>query len=225
MHLDDNPDYMTIWKLAHDWVNADLKGSDENTISFEIKNYIHRLLEASYRRDISVRTHQRRIFIDESYISLVIDLTHTIKFMFYLRGNKINKIYFDSLYVKRNEVLNWCINIAYLDFPPCWAPKQLTHGQTANKDSKNYRPSDENEDRIRCQAIASALWELDPAIHPQHIVTSKIMQRFGNGKQYNEDTLKSWIAEVDSLKKQRKRGPPPKIEYKIQLELVPQAKD
>lgn len=63
MHLDDNSDYMTIWKLAHNWGNADHNRSDENTISLEIKNYIHRLLEASYKREISVRTHQRRMVL------------------------------------------------------------------------------------------------------------------------------------------------------------------
>lgn len=225
MRLDENPDYETIWKLAHNWANVDPEESDANALSPEIKKYIHRLLDAVRNRDISVRNDFRRIFLDDSFITFIIDFFHFIKIRSHLRSNKSNKTYLDSLYVQRNEVLSWCINVAYLAPPACWSCPQLTNEKVISKNTKNYRPKDETEDRIRCHAIASALWELDPIIHPVHIYRSKILQRFGNAKQYNEETIKNWIAEVDPQKDQRKRGPPPKNEYKINLKLVPQPKD
>ena len=93
MHIDDNPDCSTIWKLAHNWVNADPDKSDENSLSLELRKYIHYLLEASQKGDISVRTSFRKIFIDESFISFVVDFFHILKFKSHLRSNKINKNY------------------------------------------------------------------------------------------------------------------------------------
>ena len=66
MHWDDNPDYETIWKLAHNWVNADPNESDENALSPELKKYIHRLLEAVDQRHISVRNNFPRNYCNTS---------------------------------------------------------------------------------------------------------------------------------------------------------------
>ncbi len=223
MRLDDNPDYQTIWQLAHNWENADPNESDENALSPELKKHIHRLLEASDKQEISVQTRQRRILIDDSFFALVADFVHIIKFKILLRGSKANRIYLDSLFVKRNEVIDWCTK-DYIDIPPCWAQKQLPNEQVTEKETKNYRPANETEDRIRCQAIASALWELDPDIHPVHMARSKIMQRFGNGRTYGEETIKEWIRDVDPIKN-RKKGAPPKIQYQIELIKDPQLED
>lgn len=224
MHLDENPDYETIWKLAHNWADVDPEESDENTLSPELKQYVHRLLEAVDRQDISVRNNFRKIFVDESFISFIADFFHVIKIKSHLKSNKSNKIYLDSLYVKRSEVLNWCINDARLDPPPCWAPKQLANEKLTNTNTKNYRPVNEIEDRIRCQVIAGTLWELDPTIHPNHIARSKILQRIGNGGQYEIETVTDWIAQIDPQKDYRKPGRPPKSQCKIKFEMIPQPK-
>ncbi len=221
MRLDDNPDYQTIWQLAHNWAKADPSESDESALSPELRMHIHRLLEASDRQEISVQTSQRKILIDDSFFALVADLTHIIKYKIHLRGGKVNRTYLNSLYVKRNEVIDWCTKI-YVNPPPCWTQKQLPDEQVISKEIKNYRPKDETEDRIRCQAIACALWELDSAIHPKHLARSEIMRRFGNGRQYSEDTVRNWITEVDPQKDRRKSGRPPDIPYKIDLKTDPQ---
>jgi hypothetical protein len=115
--------------------------------------------------------------------------------------------------------------VAYLEPPPCWPLKQLSDSSRNISETKKYRPANEGEDRIRCQAIASALWELDPDIHPSHLVQSTILQRFGNGREYNEETTKNWIIEVDPLKGKRKIGRPPNKDYKIFLKTDPKYQD
>ena len=127
------------------------------------------------------------------------------------------------MYVKREEVINLSIK-TYCDFPPCWTPKRLPYESITTKETKNYRPANETEDRIRCQAIASALWTLDPDIHPVHMVQSLIIQRLGNGNVYSEETIKDWIKSVDP-QKNRKKGAPPKLQYKIDLKKEPQLED
>ena len=174
-------------------------------------------------RKISVRTRKRSIFIDDSVISLIVDTPHYLKTLNCLLKDAINKAYLDSLYVKREEVIDLCIRSHY-DPPSCWMPKHLPDGQIVTKEAKNYRPADESEDRIRCQAIASALWELDPAIHANHIARSKILQRIGNGAQYDISTITDWIAKLDPQKEYRKTGRPPKAKYAIKLEIIPQSK-
>ncbi|MBK9661560.1 MAG: hypothetical protein IPO71_00020 [Nitrosomonas sp.] len=223
MFLDDNPDYQTVWQLAHNWADADPDKTDTNAISPKLRENIIRLMLAIRNKKISARTRKRSIFIDDSVISLIVDTPHYLKTLNCLLKDAINKAYLDSLYVKREEVIDLCIRSHY-DPPSCWMPKHLPDGQTVTKEAKNYRPADENEDRIRCQAIASTLWELDPAIHPNHIARSKILQRIGNGAQYDISTITDWIAELDPQKDYRKPGRPPKPQYVIKFEMIPQSK-
>ncbi len=161
MFLDDNPDYQTVWQLAHNWADANPDETDTNAISPKLREHIIRLMLAIRNRKISARTRKRSIFIDDSVISLIADIPHYLKTLNCLLKDAINKAYLDSLYVKREEVIDLCLKSHYVP-PSCWMPKHLPDGQIVTKEAKNYRLVDEIEDRIRCQAIASALWELDP---------------------------------------------------------------
>lgn len=44
MFLDDNPDYQTVWQLAHNWANADPNETDTDAISPKLKEHIIRLI-------------------------------------------------------------------------------------------------------------------------------------------------------------------------------------
>lgn len=223
MHVENNPDFKSIWQLAHDWAGEKSDQTDPAAISSELRLAIDRLIRAIGSKEISARWKGYRIFMDESFLSFILDLRHSIRFYFWVMFNKFNKDYLDNLYVKRNEVIDLCSK-SYYDPPPCWIPNHLLDKQISAKEAKNYRPANETEDRIRCQAIASALWELDPAIHPIHMVRSKIIQQLGNGRTYDDETIKEWIKSVDPHKK-RKKGAPPKIQYKIELIKDPQLED
>lgn len=216
MHVENNPDFKSIWQLAHDWAGEKPDQTDPTAISPRLRLAIDRLIRAIGSKEITARWKGRRILIDDSFLSFIFDIRHAIKFYRWLIHNKFSKDYLDNLYVKRNEVIIWCDKILLLNPPPCWMPKHLLGEQISAKETKNHRPANETEDRIRCQAIASALWALDPAIHPVHMVQSTIMQRFGNGRSYSEGTIKDWIKSADPQKEPRK-GPPPKIPYKIEL--------
>lgn len=44
--------------------------------------------------------------------------------------------------MKRNEVVNWCANVVYLDPPPCWAAKRISdsgriHNESEDADEDN----------------------------------------------------------------------------------------
>ncbi|AEJ00171.1 hypothetical protein Nit79A3_0266 [Nitrosomonas sp. Is79A3] len=119
MLVENSPDFKTVWRLAHDWIGADPDKTDPNAISPELRTAIHRLMHAMSSREISARWKGWRIFIDDSFISSVFDSFHYLRFIQCFINNKFNKAYLDSLYVKRNEVINWCIDVVRLDPPPC----------------------------------------------------------------------------------------------------------
>jgi hypothetical protein len=125
MFLDDKRDFQTVWQLAHIWVDIDPIETDVNAISPEVSSAIHRLMFAILKNEISVRTRERLIFIDDSVLSLAVDVLHYKKFSSCLKQDNFNQKYLDSLYVKRNEVLDWCAKI-YCEPPSCWLPKHLS---------------------------------------------------------------------------------------------------
>mgnify|MGYP001571298174 CR=1 FL=1 len=224
MHVRNNPDFKSIWQLAHDWTGENPDQTNPSAISFELRLAIDRLIRAIGRGEISACWKGYRILENNSFLTFILDFRHFIKFFRWLIYNKFSKDYLENLYVKRNEVITWCEDVALLDPPPCWAPKLLSYELTTAREAKNYRPADETEDRIRCQAIASTLWALDATIHPIHIARSKILQRIGNGAQYDISTITDWIAELDPQKDCRKTGRPPKAQYVIKFEMIPQSK-
>lgn len=119
MYLDDNPDYKTVWQLAHDWVGEEIDKTDPNAISPELRLAIDRLMQAISCKEIIGRWKGYRIFMDESFLSTIFDLGHSIRFFIWVRFNSFSKYYLDNLYVKRNEVIIWCDKILLLDPPPC----------------------------------------------------------------------------------------------------------
>lgn len=140
----DGKDFKTIWQLAHDWVDADPEKTDINAVSSELKDAIHRLMLASFNEEISIRTKDYVIFDKGYYLNTIFDYFHFRKFKQCLKQDKFDQVYLDSLYVKRNEVLDWCANIIYLDPPPCWAlvnasEKPLTHNENCNLQTEKDR--------------------------------------------------------------------------------------
>lgn len=223
MLVENNPDFKTIWQLAHNWAGEETDKTDPNAISPELRLAIDRLMRAIRSKKITARWKGYQIFIDNLLLTLIFEFSHFKQFYQWLMHHKFSKDYLDNLYVMRNEVIDLCIK-SYYNLPPCWVPEQFSYDSKNAKEAKNHRPADENEDRIRCQAIASTLWELDPAIHPNHIARSKILQRIGNGAQYDISTITDWITERDPQKDYRKTGRPPKTQYTIKLEMIPQSK-
>lgn len=223
MHVENNPDFKTVWQLAHDWEGERPDQTDPNAISPKLRIAIDRLMRAISGKEISARWKGYRIFLDNWLLTLIFEFSHFKQFYRWLMHHKFSKDYLDNLYVKRNEVIDLCIR-SYYNLPPCWILEQLPYESKIVKEVKNYRPTDENEDRIRCQVIACTLWELDSTIHPNHIARSKILQRIGNGGQYEISTITDWITEFDPQKDYRKTGRPPKSQYAIKLEMIPQHK-
>lgn len=230
----EGEDFQTVWQLAHNWTNADPDTSDPSALPPELMQAIHRLLSAIMIRGIVACTKKIsvldndsiRIAIldDESIGTVIFDSIHCVKINRCLRKNRFDKGYLNSIYVKRSEVLDWC-DKERIAPPALWATENSSAEQATSKTTPKNRPKHEDTDRLLCQAVALTLWALDPNIHPAHMARSKILRRIGNGRHYNQDTIKKWVGEIDALKDQRGFGRPPDIPYKIDLEIDPQLKE
>lgn len=145
MFLDNKKAFQTVWQLAHSWIDADPIETDTNAMSQELKDAIHQLMFAIRKNEISVRTRERLIFIDNSVISLAAEALHYKKIDSCLKQDQFNQKYLDSLYVKRNEVLDWCARI-YCEPPSCWVPKHLSDGRATRNATRNNLSTEDKVD-------------------------------------------------------------------------------
>lgn len=66
--------------------------------------------------------------------------------------------------------------------------------------------------KIKCQAIASTLWHLNPSWTIEQIIKHHAILEFGDGKDYvDKKTLREWVKEVDPRSPESKIGRPKKM--------------
>lgn len=203
MHVENNPDFKSIWQLAHDWAGEESDKTDPNAISSELRISIDRLLRAIGSKEISGRWKGYRIFLDDSILSSIFDIRHILRFYWWIMFNKSSKYYLDNLYVKRNEVIIWCDKIALLDPPPCWAKSQITvTGQTIDSEDENINWHDEMTDRRRkitgCLELAKKLWEENPNQSYEQIYNHSIMRKYGNPSIFSPESFQKWAKDYAS---------------------------
>jgi len=202
MLVENSPDFKTVWRLAHDWIGADPDKTDPNAISPELRTAIHRLMHAMSTVEITARWKGWRIFMDDYLLSSVFDAYHNFKFYRCLRRNKFDKDYLDNLYAKRNEVINWCIDVVRLDPPPCWAITKLQSAEAADIDDENKGWYDVLTERRRkitgCLELARKLWEENPNQSYDQIRNHPIMKQYGNPSVFSKDSFQDWAKDYAS---------------------------
>lgn len=215
----ESEDFRSVWNLAHDWAGFDPNKTDVKNLPKPVYLNLQRLSSAVIVRALPAQTKKLAIFVDDSLMTLLFDARHFIKLLFCKWGRSIDANYLKSIYVKRIHFIELCEK-ERLPYSGFWV---LTQVETPHK--VTYRPKNEIEDKAVCRAIALTLWEIDPDIHPSHLANSKAIQSYANGKLYDLETIKEWIADLDPQQKHRKPGRPPKIDYKIDLKIPPKADD
>lgn len=207
MHVKNNPDFKSIWQLAHDWVGENPDQTNPSAISFGLRLAIDRLIRAIGRGEISANWKGYRFFEDHSFLSSILDFWHIGKFYRWLMHNKFSKDYLDNIYVKRNEVITWCEKVALLDPPPCWSNKKTAVNGLAISESVD--PDDENNswyekitqrrrERVTCIEIAKQLWEKNPDMSYEDMQNHPIMQQFGYSSTFPFKPFKNLVRNVAS---------------------------
>lgn len=202
MHVENSPDFKTVWELAHNWVSADSTKTDPTAVSTELRVAIHRLMHAMANGKITVRWKGLRIFMDESYISSILDIYHIYKFYRCLRKNKFDKNYLNNLYAKRSEVIDWCINVERLDPPPCWTinnPQSL-HLIDIDEESDGWYEAltERRRKKVACLELAKKLWEENPDQSYEEIRKHPLMKQYGNPSVFTDDAFQRWAKDYAS---------------------------
>lgn len=216
MHVENNPDFKSIWQLAHDWAGEKPDQTDPNAISPELRLAIDRLIRAVGNKEISGRWKGYRIFLGNFFLSLILEPIHCIKFYRWLMYHQFSTDYLDNLYVKRNEVITWCENVALLDPPPCWSLKKSTANNPAT--SELVDPDDENNSwydkiterrrqRVVCIELAKQLWEVNPNLSYDEMKSHPIMQQYGYSSTFPLKPFKNLVRFVASESAQSPGAP------------------
>ena len=209
MHVENNPDFKTVWQLAHNWINADPAKTDTKKISPELRIAILRLMRAIANQEITARQNGWKILTDDSFFSQLRDFLNmnNLKLFQCLRNDKFNKAYLDSIYVMRNEVVNWCNDVMRLPIPPCWAPQELL--TKANTLAEAVDPDDENNSwyekmperrrqRVVCIELAKQLWKIHQNLGYEEMRNHPTMQQFGYSSTFSPAAFKKLVRAVAS---------------------------
>lgn len=210
----ESEDFRNVWVLAHEWAGYHPEKTESDNLPIQVKLNLQRLATSILNNSLRAQTKKVSIFTDDLLFTFLFEAKHFFRLLYCKWGKSFNKNYLQSIYVKRPNFLEWCEKekLPYTDF---WILTQVVENQKVNN-----RPKDEIEDKAVCRAIAKVYWDIDPNIHPSHMVNSKAIRLLGNGNQYKDEkkTIKTWIADLDPQKDTRKTGRPEAKMYKINLE-------
>lgn len=73
MHIKDNPDFKTVWQLAHDLADEESDKTDPNAIAPRLRIVIDCLIRTIGGKEISGGWKGYRIFYDNSIFSFIFD--------------------------------------------------------------------------------------------------------------------------------------------------------
>jgi len=196
----DTYDFMTVWKLAHNWSGENPDTSDPENLSEETKEAIYRILNTIGWNRLSVRTRSRLIMDDDSVLTFILDWRHHLRFLRCLKSGNFDKAYLDSIYVKRPEVISWCEK-EYLPIPPFWQKKQndrnpvLENEETDNPEEGWYAElTDRRKKRVACLELAKLLWKANPNQTYEQIFNHSTMKTYGNPNVFSFNSFKRWAS-------------------------------
>ncbi len=66
------------------------------------------------------------------------------------------------------------------------------------------------EARLCCQRIASKLWQEDKTRTIASVVQDELIQKYGGGAHYEEDTVRKWVREIAPPEVKNRKGRPKK---------------
>ena len=169
-------------KLINDVLISEL--SEDESVENEV-NYDDINVEEEYQifMDVHLRRHNQAVEdLDKCYKKRIFD-----------------KEKLESIFLDRYEFSQYCIRNNH-KLPTFWfSENDIESFQTDNKkiELKETKLRPNQLDKELCRAIAQTLWSISPETNIATICRSKQIQMYGNGAQYTEKTMRSWIADLD----------------------------
>lgn len=216
----DSEEFKSIWDIAFLWEGIQPPEDDQSSIPDGVRKKIEKLIWAFREHQLKLRDFEGQLVSDD--MNSVFDILFLNKSRKLLKKCYRQKHYpksaLDNLYIKRVDLLKWCKE-DFTNLPEFWvedSAKPLSDYVHAKQPIGRH--INQEQDKLLCQSIAQTLWDLDPNIHPAHLAKCKAIKLYGNGRLYEDETIKKWIRDVDPLGNSRGDGRPRKIPYLIDLE-------
>ncbi|MBD9356345.1 hypothetical protein [Methylomonas albis] len=225
-------DHLSIWEIAHRWNNLDPDKKHWFGLPLELKDSFRlmndAILNAHLVSDLSMeKWHSKSDCPPEFFIRY-----HLTDIEQCIWGRKYNPKFFKSVGIMRWDFKRWCemfgIPLPEFWFPPGWKIEPVLYIDNYDESEPNHVEADDlaGEDdlqsdgeaklrasqaaRTACRQIAERLWKEQPDINIASMVKHDLIQIYGGGNFYVEQTVRGWIADLAPSHIQGKRGRPKK---------------
>lgn len=202
MHL-EGTEFMSIWKLAHEWANVDVTSTSAQELPQSVKDNIHLIIVGHFRGDLPLR--KGRLYIDqsdESILAFIINALFVIKLNKCLSKNYFDQSFLDSLRVARGQFIRWCEK-EYRSPPECWTPQtRVGHSTVAALSAEDAHEekdlgwydnlTDRQKERATTLGIAKKLWSINPEQTYEQVRQHEAVRSYGYPQLFNEESFKRW---------------------------------
>jgi hypothetical protein len=223
-------DDLSLWEIAHRWNNADPDKIHWFGLPLEVKDSFRLMMNAILSTELvsslsMEKWHPGSDSPPESFIRYYIDDIYAC-----IGGHKFNRKLFKSVGIERWYFQKWC-EMYNIPLPEFWFPSgwkiepdrifadeseeiddeadDLTNKDETNAD-KDSKLKANQKAKIACQQIAEYLWKEQPSINITDMVKHELIQKYGGGAHYENETIRRWIQVVAPAHIQGKRGRPKK---------------
>lgn len=201
-------EYLSIWEVAHRWQNTDPNKTDPENLSLEIQDRLRYLCRQILEGKLGL---YNEIFVTADHFhglreSLILEIHESpTEIESAVTERKYLKSILDSFVINRRQLFR-CALFTQQDFPDFWIDDELIceFGGTVNhvdptKLTKEFKLDSARSfiDKNACQAVAKALWDIDPNINIAQMTKHPSVLNHGGGKNYKgKHTLRNWLYEI-----------------------------
>ena len=213
-------DELSLWEIAHRWNNLDPNTIHLLRLPLELKDSFRLMINAILEADLDSSLLMEKWYSDsdtspDMHIRYYINDIYTC-----IWGKKFNRRLFKIISITRYSFKTWC-ELYDIPLPEFWFPSGWKYqpdrysllddenAETQDHENTSSKLRKNQETRIACRQIAEQLWKEDSTINITEMVKHGIIQKYGGGKNYGDDTVRRWISELAPPDIRGKKGRPP----------------
>lgn len=218
---------LSVWEIGHRWAGYDPDKTDSADLPLPVKDALRQLMQAIRHDRLPICNEvgiQGKTYIysrSTGQSRTMEEVMGALEDSYFKR--RYEREWLDSVYLDQSDFATWAsdegIPLPDFWFPADWAEKQFSPeinavgplGDVDDEEQPESAPAlkANQADKLVCQGIARALWDIDPIMTIADMTKHKAIQQYGNGRHYKgKDTLRNWLSEVAPASVKGKRGRP-----------------
>lgn len=196
--VNNRQEFLSLWFVAHDWEDLSPESTDAIDIPASIQAHIDSILLACVRQELPLRRSDGYRVVGHTFLHTALgldkDLERIVAQLY--RKTPLDKSFLDDLYVKRSDLLRWCIN-EFRQPPACWAPANDQIATPAIEDTDEDsswldKLSQERRRKVACLEVAKHLWKLHPKAEYSDVFHHRTLKEAGLSSVFSFNSFKKW---------------------------------